>query len=47
MLWELGSKNYVARCISLYVFFRAFKKADDIISPIIGQGIMGASSRDN
>lgn len=47
MLWEIGSKKYVARCTSLYIFFRAFKKADGIVNPITGQGIMDASSLDN
>lgn len=47
MLWGLGDKNYVLGLYIFIIFLRALKKADDIISSMIGQSIKGTSSRGN
>lgn len=47
MLWGLGDKNYVLGVYIFIIFLRTFKKADDIISSMIGQSIKGTSSRGN
>lgn len=47
MLWGLGGKNFVPGVEIFIIFIRTLKKVDAIVSSMIGQGIMGASSRGN